>query len=96
VAGVVAKPKTAALLVYLAVARPLGLHRRDTLLAMFWPETDESRARHSLNQAVYQLRRGLGRETVVSGRDEALGVDRSRVWADAVALDEAMTAGRLE
>lgn len=38
----VPQPKRVALLAYLALARPRGLHRRDTLLAMFWPELPES------------------------------------------------------
>jgi hypothetical protein len=32
------QPKRAAVLAYLMVARPGPLHRRDSLLAMFWPE----------------------------------------------------------
>jgi DNA-binding SARP family transcriptional activator len=33
--GVLAQPKRAALLAYLALATPRGYHRRDTLLALF-------------------------------------------------------------
>ncbi len=51
--------KVRALLAYLAVEadRP---HRREALTGMLWPEKLESTARHSLNQALYNLRQALG------------------------------------
>ena len=48
--AVLAHPKRTALLAYLAVSRPRGDHRRDTLLALFWPELDDTRARRALNE----------------------------------------------
>ena len=50
--SVLAQPKRVALLVYLTIARPRGFHRRDTLLALLWPEQDEQHARWALNQAL--------------------------------------------
>jgi pimeloyl-ACP methyl ester carboxylesterase len=41
-AAVLAQPKRFALLAYLAAASPYGYHRRDTLLALFWPEADQT------------------------------------------------------
>ena len=41
------------------------LVRRDTLIGVFWPESTEGRARNSLNQMVYSLRRSLGGDVVV-------------------------------
>ena len=38
------QPRRLALLVYLALAHPKGLHQRDKLLALFWPEMDTTRA----------------------------------------------------
>ncbi|UCC83485.1 MAG: hypothetical protein JSW46_00700, partial [Gemmatimonadota bacterium] len=58
--------KRLALLTYLALATPRGFHRRDVLLAMFWPESDESRARQALRQALYVLRNELGEGVVVN------------------------------
>lgn len=63
---VVAQPKLAALLAYLTLARPRGFQRRDTLLALFWPDLDEKRARHALNQALYALRHALGNGVLTS------------------------------
>ena len=48
---VLAQPKRLALLVYLALAP--AAPRRDSLLALFWPELDQGRARLALRQAVH-------------------------------------------
>jgi eukaryotic-like serine/threonine-protein kinase len=94
--AVVAQPKRLALLVYLA-AGPRGFHRRDTLLALFWPELDEAHARAALNQAIRFLRRQLGGSStsiVVSRGGEELGVDASALWCDAAAFRDEIEAGR--
>ncbi|NIP60860.1 MAG: hypothetical protein GWM92_12280, partial [Gemmatimonadetes bacterium] len=83
--SVLAQPKRLALLAYLALARPRGAYERDTLLALFWPEASESRARNALNQALFFLRRRLGDEAIRSV-GTALELDRERVWCDAVAF----------
>ena len=43
--SVLAQPKRVALLAYLAACGKGDSHRRDTLLGLFWPDLDESRAR---------------------------------------------------
>jgi DNA-binding SARP family transcriptional activator len=53
--SVTAQPKRTALLAYLVAARPHGLHQRETLLGLFWPETDMDRARKALRQSLYYL-----------------------------------------
>jgi DNA-binding SARP family transcriptional activator/TolB-like protein len=92
--GVLAQPKRAALLAYLALATPRGYHRRDTLLALFWPEHDEEHARNALSQAVHFLRRSLGSEAVVGSNGAGIGIDRSLLWCDGVAFEEALDGGR--
>jgi TolB-like protein/DNA-binding SARP family transcriptional activator/Tfp pilus assembly protein PilF len=52
-----AQPVRAALFLYLALERSAT---RDELMALFWPERDAGRARHSLSQTLYELRRSLG------------------------------------
>jgi DNA-binding SARP family transcriptional activator len=91
---VLAQPKRAALLVYLALAPPRGPHRRDTLLALFWPEQDTEHARNALSQAVHFLRRSLG-ATLAAGNGEGLGLEWKDFWCDAIAFEEALDAGRL-
>ena len=50
------QPKRLALLVYLVLSSP-QFCRRDTLVALFWPELDHAHARGALRQAVRGLRR---------------------------------------
>lgn len=50
--AVLSQPKRVALLVYLTVANARGFLRRDSLLALFWPELDEEHARAALRQAL--------------------------------------------
>src|SRR5437763_1555262 len=69
VEALVRHPKRAALLAYLAAAIPRGPHRRDTLLALFWPESDAPHARAALNQALYVLRSALGDEAIAPRGD---------------------------
>ena len=60
--AVLRQPKRLALLAYLAVAVPHRFHRRDTLLALFWPEFDQEHARAALRRALHFLRSALGAE----------------------------------
>lgn len=82
VRAVLAQQKRLALLAYLAVSAR-GFHRRDSLLAVFWPDLDEARARDALNSAIRFLRRALGAEVVVGRGAEEIGVDREACWCDA-------------
>ena len=92
--AVLAQPKRLALLVYLAGARPFGVHRRDELLALFWPDLDDTRARDALNQALRFLRQALGPEVFVRRGGEDVGIDPDRLWCDAAAFQVALDAGR--
>lgn len=88
------QPKRFALLVYLALARPRGFQRRDSLLVLFWPGASETNARNALNQALYSLRTTLGEDVIESrGRGE-VGIAHDRLWCDAAAFDVAMTEHR--
>ena len=92
--AVLAQPKRLALLIYLAAARPFGVHRRDELLALFWPDLDDTRARDALNQALRFLRQALGPDVFVRRGGEDVGIDQARFWCDAAAFHEALEAGR--
>jgi DNA-binding SARP family transcriptional activator/tetratricopeptide (TPR) repeat protein/TolB-like protein len=92
IGSVLAQPKRLALLVYLAVATPRGFHRRDRLLGLFWPESDEEHARAALRQAVRYLRRSLGAGVVVNRGEEELGLAEGALACDAVEFVSALAA----
>src|SRR3954467_9079489 len=73
--GLLAQPKRAALLAYLTLASPRGPHRRDKLVALFWPELDDDHARNALSQAVRFLRRSLGGSVLASRNGDELSVE---------------------
>ena len=80
-----------AILAVIAAAGPHGIPR-DKLLAMFWPESDSSRARHALDQTLYALKRDGGGTPVVLGREE-LSLDPAAVTSDLAEFDAAMGRG---
>lgn len=90
------QPKRMALLAYLAVAAPRPWHRRDTLLALFWPELDQEHARGALNKAVHYLRRHLGEGILASRGDDELALEPGCLWIDALAFEEHLEEGRPE
>jgi DNA-binding SARP family transcriptional activator len=94
--SVLAQPKRTALLVYLTLARPRGMHQRDVLLNLFWGERDEQGARKALRQALYYLRSSLGDDAIASIGDTEVGVTRSEITCDAVAFVDALQEGRFE
>lgn len=92
--AILSQPKRAALLCYLAFGGPGRFRRRDTILALFWPELDEHRARNALNTATSYLRRSLGRDVLVRRGDAELGLAPERIWSDVAAFQEALRVGR--
>jgi tetratricopeptide (TPR) repeat protein len=84
--AVAAQSKRLAVLAYLTLATPRGWHRRDTILAMFWPELDQARARHALRQTLHFLRRHLGAGVIRTrgSEDIAAGPD---LWCDAAVFE---------
>ena len=90
--GALSQPKRLALIAWLALARPFGLHHRDTLCALLWPESSDDKARTALRQLALVLRRELG-EDVFLAEGDLLGINRDVVWSDAGALLEALESG---
>src|SRR3989454_444978 len=91
--SILTQPKGVALLAFLATATPYRLHRRDTLLGLFWPELDQEHARAALRQALHGLRQGLGADVLTSRGDEEVGVHEQRLWCDVRAFHQALEAG---
>jgi DNA-binding SARP family transcriptional activator len=95
-AGNISRAKRLALLAFLGVLPAGRFHRRDTLMAMFWPDADAERARHALRQALYVLRQSLGPDALLSRGEEELGIASGRVWVDARAFEELLAEGKDE
>ena len=94
--SLVTQPKRLALLLYLALAEPSGLHARDRLLAMFWPEADDNSSRHSLRNALHGLRQALGEDAIVTRGEAYVGLDFQALSCDALGLRAHLAAGRLD
>jgi DNA-binding SARP family transcriptional activator len=94
--GLLAQPKRMALLAFLGAATPHGFHRRDSLLALFWPKLDSNHARAALRQALHGLRRSLGDDAIESRGDQEVRLDERFVRCDVTAFDEAISTGCVE
>ncbi len=86
--SVLRQPKRFALLAYIASERSEHL-RRETLLSLFWPDFEPSRARHALRQGLYFLKTRLGINVLDAGLGTAL-------WCDAHEFEQLARAGRSE
>ncbi|HUQ80870.1 MAG TPA: BTAD domain-containing putative transcriptional regulator [Gemmatimonadaceae bacterium] len=93
VTGDAVQPRRLALLAALARAGSRGM-TRERVLALFWPDTDEERARKILSQAIYSLRRGMGDEALIGSTE--LRLDPALVTSDVDEFAEAMRARDFE
>ncbi len=83
------RPQRLAILTVLAAAGTRGISR-ERVSALFWPDTDSERARHSLRQALYALRQELGTEVI---RSEAiLSIDGNVLSSDVADFREGLAA----
>ena len=93
--SIVAQPKRLAILAYLCLAGRGGYVRRDILTAVFWPDSDQERARAALSQSLYVLRRSLGTDVLRGRGSEEVAADLGRIGCDAVAFRERIESGDL-
>jgi len=93
VAAVVRQPKRLALLAYLVLAGRGRWMRRDTILALFWPELDTDHARAALRRALHFLRREMGAELVPGRGEEEIGIAEGALWCDVIAFEAALRSG---
>lgn len=91
---VLSQPKRLALLVYLACAHPRRLHRRDSLLALFWPERDNANARNSLSQGLSFLRSHLPADLILGRGAEEVGLAEGLILTDTDAFRAAIAEQR--
>lgn len=86
-------PKRLGLFLYLA--REPGLaHQRETLLALFWPDSEAARARNALRQSLHVIRASLGSKVVSSRGVAGLVVPIEEVATDIAAFHRALALGQ--
>ena len=83
-----------AILAMLAVARDRGLSR-DKLLGTLWPESEQEKARHTLNQLLYAQRRYFDGQELFAGKKN-LRLNRHVIWTDVGEFEDALERGALE
>lgn len=88
--------KRLALLVYLACDGTVRPHRRDAVIAMFWPEADQQRGRNALRQAIHVIRESLGPSVLVCNGDQELRVNRRILESDVGRFSNAIAHGSYE
>jgi len=93
---VLAQPKRLALLIYLALEGRQGPVSRDRLLAMFWPESDDAKARNTLSQALHHLRQALGPDLIENQGSNTLLIHGDGLWCDATVFSDALEHGDTE
>jgi DNA-binding SARP family transcriptional activator/tetratricopeptide (TPR) repeat protein len=88
VAGAAAQPRRLAVLALLARAGRTAVSR-EKILALLWPDEPDERARKSLNQAVYSLRRDLGDDDALVGSKD-LRLNLELIAVDVIEFDDAL------
>ncbi|HKH93215.1 MAG TPA: BTAD domain-containing putative transcriptional regulator, partial [Gemmatimonadaceae bacterium] len=82
-----------ALLAVLAAAGERG-RSRDSLLALFWPDAPQERARHSLEQLLYAIRTSVSNEAFLGVNP--IGLNPDVIRSDVTELERALAEDRLE
>lgn len=90
--AVVSGEKRVGFLLYLLLAGRGGFVRRDTLLALLWPDADEQHARGALRALIHQLRGALGSDVILSRGDQELAVNLGRIRCDVLDFETACRA----
>lgn len=94
VESVLLHSKRIALLAYVCASDHARLHRRDTLVALLWPDLDEVHARGALRHELWELRRALGPGVLRGESAEAIGADTDRIWCDVRDFESSLDEGR--
>jgi DNA-binding SARP family transcriptional activator/TolB-like protein len=93
--AVLAQPMRCAVLTVLAIETVNGFLSRDRLTAMFWPESDNTRSRRSLNQLLYALRQNLGADIIEKRGEDQLRINRGLLGTDVLDFLELLDRGEL-
>jgi len=88
-------PKRFAVLAYVG-AFPGRRYQRESVMAMFWPEADDSHARNALRQSLHVIRQSVPSGALVSHRGGMLSVNADLVRSDAGEFCRLMDEGLCE
>jgi DNA-binding SARP family transcriptional activator len=83
-----------AILAVIAAAGERGI-RREKLAALFWPDSDEDRARTALRQALFKLRRDIGADDITLGVVD-LRLNADVLTSDVAEFETAVRSGKFE
>jgi DNA-binding SARP family transcriptional activator/tetratricopeptide (TPR) repeat protein/TolB-like protein len=92
--GRVAQKRRLAILALLATA-PRHAMSRDRIMSLIWPDRNDDGVRRLLSAAVYEIRKELGEEVLVTRGDEVV-LDLERLPTDIDAFEAAVEAGDAE
>ena len=85
--------KTLALLAYLILEADMS-HSRGKLAGLLWGESPDARARQSFRQAVYSLRRVLGKECLAIEESAVIFEPPPDFWVDALEFHSKQVSGK--
>lgn len=94
-APVLLQPKRAALLVYLVLEGRGDFMSRDAVMALFWPEADQARARSALRQSLAFIRAHAGADAVENRGRHAVRAS-PRMGCDVLSFSALLETGRHE
>jgi TolB-like protein/DNA-binding SARP family transcriptional activator len=94
VSGRATQRRRLALLALLAAA-PTGAVSRDRIIALLWPDSETAEARHLLSVALYELRRTLGEDAIVTLGDD-VRLNSAMVETDVGEFRRALEGSELE
>jgi DNA-binding SARP family transcriptional activator/TolB-like protein/tetratricopeptide (TPR) repeat protein len=92
--GAAVQRRRVALLALLGASGAGGVPR-DKVVGLLWPESEEERARHSLSQMLFLLRRDCAAEDLVIGTAD-LRLNPERISSDVEEFEEALRHGDVE
>jgi DNA-binding SARP family transcriptional activator len=87
------QPKRFGLLIYLACDDRPHPHRRDELIATFWPESDTNRGRNALRQALHVIREQIGQDAVAGDGSQELWLSQDHFQSDVRSFVQSITEG---
>ncbi len=88
------QPRALAVLACLSAAGPDGC-TRDKLVGLLWQDFDTRHARHTLSVQLHQIRRALGKDSLITAGD-SVRLNPDVVAADMLQFEHALKAGDLE